>query len=496
MAALTYMGRSPDSDGVVVPKAYADTANTAQALTTTQVNNLINPVLATLTTQSYVDSRDVLLAHKSAVDAADATYLSAALLNAANGVAGLDGSGNVLSSVLPPLGTITTDRVITGYSLGTVVGFDAVGTPVTTWNNNVASATLNGAHSAVGGLTNVVLAFFDVSNNMTADTGPATLSVTYGGVAMTPVPGSQLNYSHPATGIYGNCAVFYLFNPPTGSQTVAYTISTSATGFLFATGNTVSYTNVASLGTLATNSGTASTSAPTLSLSSVPCAANGKVAMMFGSVGGGGTGVLASFNQTQRYINNTASTGVYAIIGDAGGTSTESFTASQTLPSGATSSWVAVGVPLNPPSSPTATGITHITAPVTITSTSSTSTLASITVADPGFPWRPLPLAWVQGDSSGSSVPANRSTGTGSYGLLTVAAPSGGQVYGLGLCTGSYFTDTYPLTPYAAAGQTPTSVPAITGSQELDLNAGLWSGTTFTYYPTNLIYQVLVVPAV
>lgn len=123
--------------------------------------------------------------------------------------------------------------------------------------------------------------------------------------------------------------------------------------------------------------------------------------------------------------------------------------------------------------------------------------LATIVVPDPGFPWRPLPFAWIQGNSSGSAQPASRQSGTGNYGLVTCCPPSGvsDAIYGIAVCTASYFTDTYELTPYAAANQTHTSVPPITGGLQLDLYCSCWSGTSFTFLGTNLQFFVLAVPS-
>lgn len=141
-----------------------------------------------------------------------------------------------------------------------------------------------------------------------------------------------------------------------------------------------------------------------------------------------------------------------------------------------------------------ASGVTHTVSTTTVREYQ----LASIVIPDPGFPWKPLPFAWVQGNSSSGTNPGTRQSGNGNYGLLTCMPPSGvsDTVYGLGLCTASYVTDTYAMTPYAATNQTHTSVPAINGSLELDLYGCLWSGTTYTFVGTNLNFLVLVLASV
>lgn len=123
--------------------------------------------------------------------------------------------------------------------------------------------------------------------------------------------------------------------------------------------------------------------------------------------------------------------------------------------------------------------------------------LGTISVPDPGYPYRALPFAWVQGNSSSGTNPGTRLGGNGNYGLLTCCPPSGvsDQVYGIGVCTGSLSTDTYLLTPYAAQNQTHISVGAVNGALTLDLYCSMWSGTTYTFYGTNLNYFVLVVPS-
>lgn len=125
--------------------------------------------------------------------------------------------------------------------------------------------------------------------------------------------------------------------------------------------------------------------------------------------------------------------------------------------------------------------------------------LGEVNVEDPGWPWRPIPLGFISGTAyNANDLPANRMTGTGGFGLVTVAPPLtvSDQVYGIALCTGSSGTNTYPILPYAIANQTPTSVPAITGALTLNLYAGVGSGSQYTYLAANLVFSILVVPAI
>lgn len=217
-------------------------------------------------------------------------------------------------------------------------GFDAVGTFAYVDNQTGISQTTSGSHTASGGIHNVVIAF--VNTTVKNGTQSANVSVTYGGTTMTAVPGGSINY-RADNGHYEDVFAFYLFNPPSGAKTVTYSFGLDSTlDQLFATCNTVSYKGVSSLGTPASSSNPSSASA---SLSSVTCPANGMVTAMVGTALATGAAISA-FNQTQRFNQGTAGQGTYALIGDAGGASTESFTA--TLNSA--THWGALAVPLSP----------------------------------------------------------------------------------------------------------------------------------------------------
>jgi hypothetical protein len=132
-----------------------------------------------------------------------------------------------------------------------------------------------------------------------------------------------------------------------------------------------------------------------------------------------------------------------------------------------------------------------------LTSTLRELRLASITVEDPGYPWRPIPRAVVLGGNPNGTNPGTRLSGTNNYGLLTVIPPAGvsDQVYGAGICTDSFFMNFYECLPYATANQTPTSVPAIVGGLELDLCGCCWTGSGYQFSPAGLSYSILVAPA-
>ena len=337
----------------------------------------------------------------------------------------------------------------------------------------------------------MVLCYVDTIPNGTITAAP-TATPVYGGVAMTML-GSPILHNISGSA-YGYGAVFYLFNPPAGAQTVATTLTAPgvASGGWFTTVQTVSYTNVGSLGTLVSNSDT-SGSSTSATLTNIPCPTKGLISVGFGQSSGTGGSKFTALNQTIRYNNDANSQGLYFMLGEAGATGASTYSFTATLASG--SGWAGFGVPMAPASVGSQIGQVAFTGSYTATNASAPHKLASMVIPDPGWPWRPLALAWVAGDSSGAANPGSRTIGTGNYGLLTVAPPANSPIYSIGICTGSFFTDTYPVTPYAAAGQTPTSVPAITGGLELDLFAQMWSGTTYTWYSAGLDFQIGVVPA-
>jgi hypothetical protein len=486
VGALTYVGRNPDSDGIVVPKGYADTQRSTTALTTAAVNAQVASAVALLTNQSYVDIQDAGLAKKADVTAADTAYVSNTVLNAANGVAGLDSSGSLFTAQLPT--GMLTDRVMKSYSMAPLVTFEAVGTPGYAWSTTGTTKAVTGTHNAAGGANNVVLCYVN-SAPSGSSLGTPGASVSYGGTAMHQWGSPVITV---VSGVTRYQSVFYLFNPPSGAKSVVTTMTTASSATWSITAQTVSYLNVASVGTLATN--VSSAGSTTATLSSVPCPSQGLVSAMVAVSVGSGTGKITTFNQTSRFDNNaTASTGLWTIVGEGAGAATISFASTLGLSEG----WAVLGVPLVASTSvDTAIGTLNFSGSWTATG-SSTQNLASYVIPDPGYPWRPWPMAWVMGASSGATQPAARTLGTGSYGLLTVvSAGASPSVYGLGICTGSFYPNLYPVLPAGIVGQTPATIPPVIGGLELDLVGQLWSGSTYSFYSTALVFTMLVVPAI
>lgn len=484
MAGIPYVGRTPDSDGVVVPKNYADSTQAAAAVTTGAVGTLITATQATLTTRVYADAQDLLVAHKTDVTAADLNYLNASLLNAASGVAGLDSSGNLISAQVPS-GTLT-DRVAQCFSvrqgLPSPPVFDAVGGVGTIGTAH----TFDWPHVGTAGALVLVCIALDRP-------GPVPGTPTYGGTNLTALT-TITNTSGPSGTTYMHW--WYLNGIPGGTQTVAFAGDGGSRGDgPFSTGTTwwmgvsISYTNAVSVGTPAT----AATTGTSVSVTLAPAANQVGVAGMAAAYPSTGATLGSSTGGVQRVDAGGPTLGVSVrlVEATAGASTTITTTDDHSV------WWTRMGLLITGQPLPAGVGTTIITGPTTVTSTSTPGTpLATIPVPDLGFPYRVLPFAFVSGDSSGSTAPARVDVGTGSYGLLlctTAAATS--QPLGIGICTGSYRTNVCTLVPDALTNQTPSSVPALSGAQTVNLYGCLWSGTTYTFYPTELIFYVLCVPA-
>lgn len=137
---------------------------------------------------------------------------------------------------------------------------------------------------------------------------------------------------------------------------------------------------------------------------------------------------------------------------------------------------------------------------VTVVSSSVPGTeLGTVTIPDPGWPWRPIPRGFVPGNAAGaSSQPPDRMSGTGVSGVVyLMPLPTvSSQIYGVALCTGSPYTNSYPIVSYAGTSQTPSTVPAITGSLTLNLYGSCLSGTNYTFLAAGFVFWVDVVASI
>lgn len=185
MAGLRYVGRYPDSDGILVHKASVDDRWAAVRVDNAYIDAQAGATAADLSTQSYVDAQDAPLAKKTYVDTRDQLYVSTTSRGANNGVAPLD-----LNSYLPaihhPL-TLATERPMTVvHASGPDIKFS--GTRVVTSAANPKEFLAAQVTIADPGYPYVPVAMGQVSGRLD-------------GTAVEPAPGLS-------TGVYGQAIVF------------------------------------------------------------------------------------------------------------------------------------------------------------------------------------------------------------------------------------------------------------------------------------------------
>ena len=131
------------------------------------------------------------------------------------------------------------------------------GVAYSTISSTAFSASLTNRLDLSGSRTCVLVG---ITMSLTTAAGTLTCSVTYGGVAMNQIDLQQ----GAATGGNEGVGLYYLFNPPTGSQTIAMTVG-GTTSKTTINGSAIAYNNVNSLGSFVT--GTATSTTPTLTIS-------------------------------------------------------------------------------------------------------------------------------------------------------------------------------------------------------------------------------------
>lgn len=136
----------------------------------------------------------------------------------------------------------------------------------------------------------------------------------------------------------------------------------------------------------------------------------------------------------------------------------------------------------------------------TVTSTTPTEyTAATITIPDPGYPYIPLPFVYIAGIAGGAAP--SRDSGSSKYGQIMVMPPfPSTTIYGFGICTASTHLNYHVALPYASAvlagiNVTPLTQPPVIGSITLNLNLSCWSGNSFSFNGTGMIFYVLVFPS-
>lgn len=215
--------------------------------------------------------------------------------------------------------SLTPSLSVTGHGLSPV-NYDATGAS----NSSGGTTSLTFSHTATAGAT--VILWVRTANS----SANSAITATYGSSSMTQV-GSV--YTMGASGGYTHyLAAFSLSGAPGGAQTV--TVSPAVSSFVKA--NTVSYTNVTSIGAPVTNG---SASGSSWSVSGIASATGHMVTQCFSSAS---SPSLSSYNQTSRWSSTSGTWAATMQIGDAPGAASVSFTETAS----ASSIWGAMAIDL------------------------------------------------------------------------------------------------------------------------------------------------------
>lgn len=116
---------------------------------------------------------------------------------------------------------------------------------------------------------------------------------------------------------------------------------------------------------------------------------------------------------------------------------------------------------------------------------------ATLTFADPGFPYIPLVIASVQGGAT-SGTQGPKTIGGGSYGQISVL-DADDKRYAWAVCTDQKSLSYHLAIPY---GEPLRAVPySVSGALTLDLWLGLWSGSAYTFTSDNLVFYLVAYPS-
>lgn len=189
--------------------------------------------------------------------------------------------------------------------------------------NNVGTpgTTLSGSHTMGTGNSGIVWVF------VTANASATVSSLTYGGVAMT----ASVNAAYSTARL----RAYYLLNPPSGSNTVSITVSTSATIIMFVS----SYFNVHWYDVINTSAIAENATGGTELATSVITTKNNCWCVGFARTNG--TPTLGGSGYTQRLIQSTI------ILADTNGAITPAGTSTMTTtytPSGSVNSHILIAL--------------------------------------------------------------------------------------------------------------------------------------------------------
>lgn len=118
---------------------------------------------------------------------------------------------------------------------------------------------------------------------------------------------------------------------------------------------------------------------------------------------------------------------------------------------------------------------------------------ARLTIADPGYPYIPVPFCVIRGGAINAATPAVPTIGTGNYGQVTILDASLVK-WGWCITTGQKGMGWNIAIPFADTTVNPTARPPVTGSLTLSVWLACWTGTTFTFDSTGMQFYCLIYP--
>lgn len=231
-------------------------------------------------------------------------------------------------------GVLAPQNCVQFEAIGAGAG-DGTGANIS-WSQTSAGGPTAAVVIAIGAVIDATAGGVNVS--ATYSGGPGGGLVVGGGISANPLGQWYLlglnNYYNDGTTAIASLLVAFV-GLPAGTQTVA--VTTTGGSLEGISGNSVSYRNVGSIGSLVTNADTTTG----LTLPSI-ASASGQMAVGFFS---GNVSTIGTFNGTTRWSHARAANFLPTVIGDAPGASSVSFTAHQSP----ADSWGGTGGALIPP---------------------------------------------------------------------------------------------------------------------------------------------------
>lgn len=198
-----------------------------------------------------------------------------------------------------------------GYSSDKGVLFDATNN-ITQDTNSSDTKSISWSHTSSGDdrIVLVVITVLQTEDNYTTH----TRTVTYGGIAMTSLGGIHANNTNGRNWV----EFFYLFSPPTGSQTVSVTVAKSSTTYYRLSGTSISYTRCKGIYGVTTGFGTEAGTVLSQTVSSEP---HERIVQAFITYQAFISTAITNYNQTERYNLSAAGSGKdnAMVVGDSAG---------------------------------------------------------------------------------------------------------------------------------------------------------------------------------